>query len=337
MRIIAGIAIVLAVLFGLLYFLPRPPAGRRVDSGTGAPVAPPPVVDASVRQPSPKPADRAAALLRDASAAAREGQWDKARMLYEQVASEFAETWSGREANLELGNIYLREGRKKEALDALKKGLPNAGEDRRLAVTEAIAKLEQELAGKPVEPPAQPDMEDTVYSVRRGDTLASIAARFKVTVEQIKLVNNRTDDRLRIGDPVRVTRSMPAVRISKGHLKLELHFKDKLVKEYPVAIGKDDLTPAGEFVVGNKVKNPPWHRPGSRPIPYGDPRNILGTRWLTLVGADGVQRGYGVHGTTLPESVPGRTSAGCVRMHNSDVEELYEWVPPGSHVTITDD
>ena len=104
-----------------------------------------------------------------------------------------------------------------------------------------------------------------------------------------------------------------------------------------MGIGKEDLTPAGEFSIGSKVKNPDWYKGGSTRIPYGDPRNILGTRWMTIVGADKAQRGYGIHGTTLPASVPGQTSAGCIRMLNENAEELYEWVPPATHVLIVDE
>ena len=44
--------------------------------------------------------------------------------------------------------------------------------------------------------------------------------------------------------------------------------------------------------------------------------------------------GYGIHGTTRPDTVPGPTSAGCVRMINTDVEELFEWVPLGTKIII---
>jgi len=66
-------------------------------------------------------------------------------------------------------------------------------------------------------------------------------------------------------------------------------------------------------------------------IPPGDPENILGTRWM---GLD--KESYGIHGTTDPKSLGLQATAGCVRMRNSEVEQLYSIVPVGTEVTIID-
>jgi lipoprotein-anchoring transpeptidase ErfK/SrfK len=81
-----------------------------------------------------------------------------------------------------------------------------------------------------------------------------------------------------------------------------------------------------------RIKDPPWYRRGER-IEHGDPRNILGTRWMGFKPTSDLT-GYGIHGTTQPESVPGRVSNGCIRMRNADVEELFEWVPKGTKVYV---
>jgi lipoprotein-anchoring transpeptidase ErfK/SrfK len=46
--------------------------------------------------------------------------------------------------------------------------------------------------------------------------------------------------------------------------------------------------------------------------------------------------GYGIHGSTDPSSIGKQATAGCVRMHNRDVEELYAIVPVGTEVVIED-
>jgi lipoprotein-anchoring transpeptidase ErfK/SrfK len=46
--------------------------------------------------------------------------------------------------------------------------------------------------------------------------------------------------------------------------------------------------------------------------------------------------GYGIHGTTEPETIGKQATQGCIRMVNSDVEELYAIVPEGTEVTIVD-
>jgi len=173
------------------------------------------------------------------------------------------------------------------------------------------------------------------YVVQRGDTLAKIAKRFGVTVEQLKLANRRTHDLVRDGDVLVVSREMPTLTVSRKTFTLEVTFEGRLVKRYTVATGRGALTPSGTFTVADKLKNPAWYH-GGRRIPFGHPENILGTRWMTLVSPDGVRRGYGIHGTTDPASIGSAASAGCIRMHNRDVEELFEWTPKGTKVRIVD-
>ena len=46
--------------------------------------------------------------------------------------------------------------------------------------------------------------------------------------------------------------------------------------------------------------------------------------------------GYGIHGTIHPDQIGQPVSAGCVRMLNTDVEELYDLIPEGTKVSIVD-
>ncbi|MBO8141904.1 MAG: peptidoglycan-binding protein [Firmicutes bacterium] len=90
-------------------------------------------------------------------------------------------------------------------------------------------------------------------------------------------------------------------------------------KTYPVAVGRpkeSTLTPVGEWRIIHKAVN--WG-------------GGFGTRWLGLNVPWGI---YGIHGTNKPYSIGTRASAGCIRMFNRDVEELYEWVSVGTRVKI---
>lgn len=109
----------------------------------------------------------------------------------------------------------------------------------------------------------------------------------------------------------------------------------KLVKKYSIACGSPYYpTPTGIFVVREKVYYPAWYPPnspwakGAKPIPPG-PGNPLGTRWIGL-NANVV----GIHGTPSSWSIGSASSHGCIRMHISDVEELFELVNIGTPVTI---
>ena len=92
-------------------------------------------------------------------------------------------------------------------------------------------------------------------------------------------------------------------------------------------------TPTGEFEVRNKLENPPWMKEGQEPIPFGDPRNPLGTRWIGW-SRGGVKTSYGFHGTRDPQSIGTAASDGCIRLLNEDVERLFQVLPEGAPITV---
>jgi lipoprotein-anchoring transpeptidase ErfK/SrfK len=102
----------------------------------------------------------------------------------------------------------------------------------------------------------------------------------------------------------------------------------EFVKSYAVATGKDDSTPEGEFIITTRIPNPVWYTQGAV-VPPDSQENVLGTRWL---GFD--KKGYGIHGTVDPNPISIQQTAGCVRMTNQDVEELFAIIPVGTKVTI---
>ncbi|MEW8985790.1 MAG: L,D-transpeptidase family protein, partial [Bacillus sp. (in: firmicutes)] len=57
----------------------------------------------------------------------------------------------------------------------------------------------------------------------------------------------------------------------------------------------------------------------------------FGTRWMGLNVPWGT---YGIHGTNRPDSIGNNASAGCIRMNNKDVEDLYKYVKHNTPVAI---
>ena len=103
---------------------------------------------------------------------------------------------------------------------------------------------------------------------------------------------------------------------------------DDVIKVYRVSTGSNSSTPVGEYKITSKLVDPVWFNKGVV-LPPESPQNVLGTRWL---GFD--LPGYGIHGTIEPEAIGQQVTAGCVRMRNEEVEELYSIVPLGTEVTI---
>jgi lipoprotein-anchoring transpeptidase ErfK/SrfK len=124
----------------------------------------------------------------------------------------------------------------------------------------------------------------------------------------------------------------PSLHVSKTHHRLAYLLDGVMVREFPVGLGKDDKTPEGTFLIATRLPEPVWFNAGES-IPYGDPRNILGTRWLGFENRPGMV-GFGIHGTNDESTIGLDLSNGCVRMRNKDVEELFDLVPAGVRITI---
>jgi lipoprotein-anchoring transpeptidase ErfK/SrfK len=168
------------------------------------------------------------------------------------------------------------------------------------------------------------------YEVKPGDTLTKIAKEFKTTVELIKKSNNIPDDKIVPGKKIKVYISPFSILVDKSQNRLNLSMEEELVKAYMVSTGKNNSTPIGNFKIINKLLNPTWFKAGAV-VAANSPENILGTRWLGFNTT-----GYGIHGTTEPQNLGKQNTQGCIRMSNSDVEELYTIVPVSTEVTIID-
>lgn len=97
---------------------------------------------------------------------------------------------------------------------------------------------------------------------------------------------------------------------------MALFQNDVLLKTYMVAGGKATTpSPYGTWTVIDKGE-------------WGDG---FGGKWM---GFNVPWGRYGIHGTIYPDSIGWNSSHGCVRMKNSDVEELYKIVRIGTKVII---
>lgn len=124
----------------------------------------------------------------------------------------------------------------------------------------------------------------------------------------------------------------PFLIVNKTTNELAFIDEGKVQQVYSVATGKtDELTPEGLFTITVKAVDPYYRKLN---IPGGDPRNPLGSRWIGFDAKDTDGRIYGVHGTNRPDSIGKYISNGCVRMHNKNVEAIYEKVPIGTKIAV---
>ncbi|MHB1395148.1 MAG: L,D-transpeptidase [Clostridia bacterium] len=124
-----------------------------------------------------------------------------------------------------------------------------------------------------------------------------------------------------------ITAGSASIEVNLPSRTLSLYKDGILLKEYPVCVGKQSTpTPLGEYRVVYKTVNPYWINKDDV-VPPG-PRNPLGVRWI------GITKSLGIHGSNKPESIGTFASAGCIRMYNRDVEEVYTLVPVNTPVAI---
>jgi L,D-transpeptidase ErfK/SrfK len=162
-----------------------------------------------------------------------------------------------------------------------------------------------------------------IHTVKPGEYLALIAANYRISFQRLLSANPgiTNPNMIFVGQKIEIPglqdpTSIPfTIRVSLGQRRITLVNNGRIVKTFPIAVGKMlTRTPLGEYVIVNREPNP------------GGPYGVM---WLSLS-----RRGYGIHGTNNPSSIGKAVSAGCIRMHNHDVLDLASRVPNGTRVVI---
>lgn len=308
---IVGVLVTGLIIFGIIKALPgkKSPAAEapvtEVDAETVAPVAPAstpasPVAPPPVSQPqtaTPAPAPVTATAPAGTSASLAEAR---------QAQTE-GDLLRARELALAVWNGTTDAALKTEAESILN-----------------VVGIELVMTPRPMP-------EKTDYEVQPGDSLDKIAKKFGTTVELLRISNNIKGSMIRAGDRLRVFTGTFKVSVSKSDNDLVLLMNDEFFKRYRVGTGQYNKTPVGDFLINDRIAQPTWWRPDGKAIPFGDKENLLGTHWLSIN-----VKGYGLHGTWEPETIGYQLSAGCVRMHNEDIEQLFNLLTLGTPVSIRD-
>jgi L,D-transpeptidase ErfK/SrfK len=190
------------------------------------------------------------------------------------------------------------------------------------------------------------------YVVKRGDTLAWIAARFgvhplhvsKPSAKELRHGMSRGDkiwiDQRRVQPSFKA--DVSGVVLNLPEAEVYLVDKGTLVRAYPVGVSNADWkAPIGDTRIVDMERHPTWYVPkriqaemkqrGIEVIEKMDPgpSNPLGARWIGW--SDG---SYGFHGTTVPTSIKHYASHGCVRFLREDIIDLYDRVHVGMPVHV---
>ena len=171
----------------------------------------------------------------------------------------------------------------------------------------------------PIEPP---------YEIQPGDQLRKIANKYQLSWQYLSRLNQVDAKKIRPGKKLKVFQGPFQARVDLSDFELTVLLNGQYVKRYPVGTGKMNTTPLGEFTVLEKLENPTYYGPDGMVLEPDDPQNPLGERWIDIGNS------FGIHGTIEPDSIGKSESAGCVRMRNEDVAEVYDLLTVGSSVRI---
>ncbi|MBI4598237.1 MAG: L,D-transpeptidase family protein [Candidatus Omnitrophica bacterium] len=254
------------------------------------------------------------------------GQWPEAQKNFEELIATYPDAPWTDQALLGLGQVYEAQQQWVEARATYQRLVEQFPNSRLMSATQSrLGHVNVSLLFSPT----LTDL-DREYEVQPGDSLGKIAAANSTTVELLRKANNLKSDVIRPRQKLKVPKGKFSIVVDKSQNELLLTEEDRFVKSYVIATGKDNSTPVGAFKIVTKIPNPVWYKQGAV-VPPESPENILGTRWLGLN-----KQGYGIHGSVDPAALGKQVTAGCVRMANHDVEELFGIVPVGTDVTIVD-
>jgi len=237
------------------------------------------------------------------------------------------------ENQLSRGNSILLQGKE----DKLLKAWTELSQAHRLATNEILRRRVYDIVGPMLKRNIfslrmSPLVER--YNVQSGDNLTRIAKQYQTTSDAIIRLSGLSSEVIQPRSRLRVLGGKMEIFVDKSDFLLWVTLDGRLLYQARVGLGRDNTTPEGQFSIEVRQKDPTWFRPGSDPVEPGDPRNVLGSRWLGFRDTNRVS-GIGIHGTMDTDSIGRESSAGCIRMLKDDVEMIFDLVPRGTMVEIS--
>lgn len=176
----------------------------------------------------------------------------------------------------------------------------------------------------------------TEYTVASGDSYWKICRDLRkqgraLEPGWIQLFNRRRGDNIRAGEKLMIPSAPLRVECWRQLRLTAVLAGDWPIRLYASSSGKPETqTPLGDFTLKICEPQPIYYPPEAPSVPYGNPENPLGERWLGFAE----DRQYGLHGTNSESTIGSFETGGCIRLHNADVIELFDLVGPATRVRI---
>ena len=186
---------------------------------------------------------------------------------------------------------------------------------------------------------AEPQVADTIYVVKVGDTLERIAKQHQTTVQTLLVANQLPNpnfvyvgQRLRVVPGSASANPMTLVAApADGARRIEVNLTnqtltawqgDVMVMHTAISSGRSGTpTVTGTFQVGTKYKAQRMTGPGY---------DLPNVPWVMYFHGS-----YAIHGAYWHNNFGVPMSHGCVNMRPNESEMLYNWAAPGTQVTVS--
>ena len=214
------------------------------------------------------------------------------------------------------------------ALGRLVQGMLNLGYSRDQVM--ALRPLAEGLGRR-----AGTSMPHELYTVESGEAMYNVRLKLrkqgkKLNYRWIAEFNDKSNYNLRVGEELKIPKQELSIEVWRGARVTVVFAGERPIRIYPCSVGKEgEPTPLGNFTLEICEENPVYYGV-TPPVPYGNPENPLGDRWMGFKE----KTSYGIHGTNSESTIGTYETEGCVRMHNSDVRDLFDLVPVSTPVTI---
>jgi LysM repeat protein len=197
-----------------------------------------------------------------------------------------------------------------------------------------MLRLREDIA--PPKNATQPELDEVIHEVERGESLSEIAAAYSTTVEQIMVDNDLTSEEVRVGQELSIlppTDASVAFGVDApldGERRIVIDLSEQTLSAYQgdvrvlfsiVSTGKAATpTRPGEFAIYQKLKAQDMS---------GDDYNLPGVPWVMYYDGENA-----IHGAYWHANFGIPTSHGCTNMTIGEARALYSWAPEGTPVTV---
>lgn len=104
---------------------------------------------------------------------------------------------------------------------------------------------------------------------------------------------------------------------------------ERLLRAYPITLNIED-SPRGKRVIGTVTPGPTYMRKKTKLDLLAGPNSPVGIVWCPL------GNGFGIHGTSNPDSIGRNVSSGCIRLANWDAVRFAAIIRQGTEVFISE-